>query len=472
MQRPLAPGSPQTAPKLFGHRGGMVNGQRAVSPTIYLGRPDMLDLPDNLDFVEIGETLHDAAKAATEITILGGFYNIDALESLCANVPKRRRKACRVRIAVGLEGTAVIPRTWDDMRGLRRRLVELGFANPEVAIVDCSPVHFHTKLFRFLHTMRPLWFVGSANPGSSRHELMIRVAGRHEGLSAYVTAVFEKAVNVDAGKPEARISSLRDFFMSGVLCHKPPPQRLFTFDAFEFDAGQREALAVALGGRSQVSHASPKTQGFAFDLRSALGRHHRADRAHEAEARGRSQVRTYSIDTVFGWWMPRVYSKHIESGVARSEAARAARLCDLGELLSERMNAVRSAFDDHVRTMNVFLKTHRIEARPSSNRGSRFERFLASRLAILGDRDAVRRHARSMIFTDMPDIWGDGRAVREFEHSFFEDLAYRAIGAKQPRAVKSILSWLGDETLVSAKDLAKALARGLAEEPWSDDAWY
>lgn len=38
------------------------------------------------------------------------------------------------------------------MGRLRERLVQLKVPNPQIAIVDSAPVHFHTKLFRFLNT--------------------------------------------------------------------------------------------------------------------------------------------------------------------------------------------------------------------------------------------------------------------------------------------------------------------------------
>ncbi|WP_204349035.1 hypothetical protein, partial [Klebsiella pneumoniae] len=55
-----------------------------------------------------------------------------------------------------------------------------------------------------------------------------------------------------------------------------------------------------------------------------------------------------------------------------------------------------------------------------------FERFLRSRTTTLSDEDTRKRLARTLTLVDMPDIWEDEHAVREFETSFFEDLTYRA----------------------------------------------
>jgi hypothetical protein len=225
-----------------------------VDNKIFVAQPDLIGLDgETVDFAELDGALAKAASGATEITVLGGYYNADALVTLCRNVPRARRRGCLVRIAVGLEATALIPRTWEDMRSVDNKLHALGFRNITVAVVTKSPVHFHTKLFGFLHTTHPVWFVGSANPGSGRHELMVRISGRHEALKAYVNAVFGKALPMAGQRPVVEVATLRDFFLTGVLCHKPPAQRLFTFDAFRFTPEDREHLNQALAGGTIVS---------------------------------------------------------------------------------------------------------------------------------------------------------------------------------------------------------------------------
>ncbi|WP_164040650.1 hypothetical protein, partial [Serratia marcescens] len=71
------------------------------------------------------------------------------------------------------------------MREVENRLRGVGFKDVTVKVVMNSPVHFHTKLFRILRRTHPVWYVGSANPGSKRHEMMVRLSGRHEALMAY-----------------------------------------------------------------------------------------------------------------------------------------------------------------------------------------------------------------------------------------------------------------------------------------------
>lgn len=445
---------------------------RSVSPTIYVGKPRLLELGEGIDYEKLDPALAAEAKEATEITILGGFYSVDPLIKLCTQVPRRARKHCRIRIVVGLDATASIPRTWSDMRRLRDRLLEEKFVDPLVAIVDSKPVHFHTKLFRFLHRTRPVWFIGSANPGSGRHELMVRFAGRHDALTGYINAVLAKAADVGGARPPDRITSLRDFFMAGVLCHKPLPTRLFTFDAFRIEPAHRDLLSAALAGSSGVSHASPETNGFGFSLTSAIP----GPAINGLPGVGKSDrnsLTPYSVDTVFGRWMPNAYAGVTRRRIQCGDAARARKLADMGGVLqgADGQAAVRSAFNEHIESMERFLSTHGIEARPVANCMQRFDSFLTSRTRGLTNAQTIERYARSVTLTPMPDLWADGSAVEDFTESFFDDVAFRSIAKSKPAVIRSILDWLDDDTLSTSEEFETAMARALPKEPWTDDDW-
>ena len=443
-----------------------------VSREIYLARPDLVGFDQDSEYIDLDEALFDSAVKATEITILGGYYNPTALGNLCEHLKKSKRKYCKVRIAVGLDAPKVVNRVWHDLQELRKRLLKLGFKDVVVAFVPPNPTHFHTKLFRFVHTTQPVWFVGSANPGSKRHELLVRLSGRHEALSEYVDAVFSVAVDVQEAPPEEEISSLRDFFLSGVLCHKPHVARLFTFDAFHFDPEHREMLAKALGHSSTVSHANPTTQGFGFDLRSALSLG--TDFQDRTTGTTRLQFRPYSIDTALGWWMPRVYAPRLRSQVKEEEKARENRLIEIGVALNSPDGdaTVRKEFTAHIESMQAYLDEHSIEARPVNNRDTRFDKFLASRKKSLNDLTTVARLSRTLMLTDMPDIWAGDTAVEEFEQSFFDDIAFRAGAQKKSAVVRSIIEWIEDETLSTGDEIAEAFEAMLEKFSWTDEDWY
>jgi hypothetical protein len=360
------------------------------------------------------------------------------------------------------------------MTSVENRLRDCGFREVTVAIASLPSVHFHPKLFYFLHGTHPVWFIGSANPGSARHELMVRLTGRHDALSAYVDAVFDKAFDVKKKEqPKVEIGTLRDFFLTGYLCHKPPVQRLFTFDAYRFTPEQRSELNRELGSGTKVEHASPVTQGFGFNLRSALGINGPVS-ADEEEASQKLQYRPSSIETVFGFWMPRAYADEIKRSIRGEKEVRERRLEEFGRRLcnDKGQQQARVAFERHLQTMKVFLAASKIEAQPLNNLDQLFNRFLASRSSLLDDPEARQRQAQVMVAAAMPDIWEDKKAAAEFENSFFEDLAYRS-GAhvgKRGRVIRSIMEALEDDPY-EPKEIRNALASRLSQTPWDADEW-
>lgn len=449
----------------------------SIAEEIFLGRADAVGLEtDGETVIGLDEALQEAAGDATEITVLGGYYDAKWIARLLSNLPRRRRSLCRIRIAVGSDATVTLPRVWEEMRVLRAELVRLGYRAPVVAIMGRSPVHFHTKLFRFLRTTRPSWFVGSANPGSQRHELMVRIVGRHDALSRYVDAVFAAAQRVEGPPPRRQQpATVRDFLLDGMLCHKPPQQQLFTFDAYRFSRDDRRRIDAHMGEGSGVAHASPKTEGFGFGLRSALdGRENEGGEQNELDVR--AQFRALGMDTLFGLWMPRVYAARAERAVAERERAVARRLAGLGVGLSSPAGqaSVQAAFRRYVTTMDRFLVDLGVEPKPIRNRDLAFDRFLASRTRNLSDPAFAKRHARVMTFAPMFDVWQDPEVGEEFVLSFFEDLAWRAAPSttRRSRIVRSLLDGLDeDATWQTAEDLRDAFAARMEDEPWSDDEW-
>jgi hypothetical protein len=436
-----------------------------IDDAIYVGRPDQFDLQaEKVAFFELNKALEQNASGATRITVLGGYYNADALVALCSNVPKKERANCKVRIAVGLEATSLFVRLRDELTSVESRLRGCGFREVTVAIASLPSVHFHTKLFYFLHGTYPVWFIGSANPGSARHELMVRLTGRHDALSAYVDAVFDEAFDLTKNeRPKVEIGTLRDFFLTGYLCHKPPVQRLFTFDAYRFTPEQRSELNRALGSGTKVEHASPVTQGFGFNLRSALGINGPIS-ADDEEASQRVHYRPSSIETVYGFWMPPAYADEIKRNISDEQELRERRLEVFAEkLCSEKgRQQARVAFERHIQTMKAFLAESKIDAQPISNLDHLFDKFILSRSSLLDDPKARQRQAQVMVTAPMPDIWEDKRAAEEFEDSFFEDLAYRS-GAhvgNRGRVVRSIMEALPGEP-VKPKTIRSALASRL-----------
>ena len=323
--------------------------------------------------------------------------------------------------------------------GGQQELRQIGYRSIEIAIVGRSPVHFHTKLFRFLRTTRPYWFIGSANPGSDRHELMLRLSGRHEELSHYVHAVFETAQSVDDPVPSRRPSTMRDFFLDGVLCHKPPHQQLFTFEAYKLLPEDRRRIDTRIGEGSGVEHASPRTEGFGFGLRSAIGMIE-TDPTEKEDAVSRVRFRDHEMDTLFGLWMPSAYAAIIQEPVTERQAAIGAKLRAIGRRLADPdgQQAAHTAFAGYIASMDRYLFDLDIEPKPIRDRDAAFARFLKSRTDGLSKESFLSCHARVMSIAPMFDVWQDPGVAAQFVQSFFDDLAWRATptASRKPRIVR------------------------------------
>lgn len=440
-----------------------------ISDTIHVAYSDILNLGDHVDARDLTASLAQAAEKATAIDILGGYYSVDRTFEILKRVPRSHRSACKIRLAVGIDANSKITQHWTDMRSLDERLRKAGFKDVTLAIVS-GRRHFHSKLFHFLRTTHHVWFVGSANPGSDRHELMVSFTGRHDALREYIDAVFAVAQPVTKQPPSRQYpSTLREFFLTGSLVHRTSQRSLFTFDAFRLETGDREKMMRSLTA-DVVPHARPKTQGFAFGLRSAVETLDFAE--DEQDDIAKVQLRVHSIDTALGLWAPRYYVNQIRSQLQSSHEARKADLQRFSDkLLTNGGVRAHAAFFEYVTSMERLLKSIGITPRPVEKREAAFERFITSRQRMLSTDEGIARLAQRLEVIDMPDIWYDANAVKTFEMSFFSDLADR-LGSKQ-RIVRSLTNGLGlaEHSYLGPNELRQRLDRRLSRQSWRDNEW-
>ena len=447
-----------------------------IDETIYVALPDVLGLDaDAVGYKELHETLLREASGATSITILGGYMSPDYLRSLCSRVPRqgnggRRRLSTPDRHRA--RAVTSLAQQWKELRSLKADLQSDGFCSAEVKVVLQGSVHFHTKLFGFIRSTQPSWYIGSANPsGSNRHELMVRVGRKHTAIAAYANAVLAKAIDVCDETP-AEAPTLRAFFRSGFLAHKPPNSRLFTFDAFHFTPAERNQLDDGAGVRLGLRHANPTTEGYGFSLASAL--EETALRERDGARSKRIKHSWSSVDTVFGFWMPGPYADELGRDYKQEEAARECRLEAFAERLRSKkgMRAAQTAFMDYISDMATLLRERGVKKQPAQGFEGRFTRFLTSRAKLLKDPERRARQARTMVIQEMPDIWPDERSAEAFEESFFDDVSFRASSDnRKGRVISSILDGICDVDTADPDDIRNALERRLIQRPWTDKDW-
>lgn len=446
-----------------------------IDKTVYVALPELLGNKKNeLYYYDLHQALKEEAETATSITILGGYMSPGFVLELCKNVPKRGsggRGRFALRIAIGVEPTRPLAQQWEALRSLESNLRSAGFGSVEVKAVLYGKIHFHTKLFGFDREAEQSWYVGSANPsGSPRHELMVRVGRKHAAIAAYAEAVLKVAKDVTGEVPTEEQDTLPLFFLSGFLAHKPPNSRLFTFDAFRFTSAERAQLDVNSGERAGLRHANPTTEGYGFNLGSALGEAALDDAVTAKKVRHTG----YSVDTVFGFWMPRPYAEKLKQNYKNEEKQREGQLERFATRLCSKQGGkdAQMAFKDYLEDMAKFLQQRSMAKHPVQGCDELFLKFITSRIRFLEDAERRSRQARIMVIQEMPDIWSDERASRAFETSFFEDIRSRALsGSRRSRVISALLDGLGDADTAGLVDVRDALERRLRGRPWTDEDW-
>jgi len=389
----------------------------------------------------------NAASGATEIAVLSGYCNTESLLALCCNVPpkpKSARRDCKVRIVIGVDNPSRHVELSERLRGLDRALKEEGFRNLEVGTIRFDGLHFHTKLYYFLRGgRRPLWFVGSANVGSRRHELMLGVGDGHEALTWYKDTVIAGMTLVGRPIPASVPKTLKDFFLTGLILYKPPPLALFTFDAFRLTPEQRRTLSDRISQGSNLLYTSPKAQGFGFSLEKALTVELGSDEEDEVsseEKPGKVTYRHFCVETNYGLWIPTAYANELDDKLAAAVEQRKERLQGFADrLMSVGDSDLEEKLESYVANMKELFARNDLATRPKERYDELFSAFVRARREALAMPDTITKLSRVLVRTPMPDFWGDQNAADEFEGSFFAEVSdCLRVTTKQRRVVSAL----------------------------------
>lgn len=450
-----------------------------IDPRVFLSRPQ--DLPVE-DAVPLDEALGAAAVGADKIVILSAYYGTGYLEAFFGALPKKVRRTCSLTLVFGVETTARIPHAVEELRKFRERLLDLGFRSPTIRLFNKN-APFHTKLYYFKRSTQPIWFIGSANAspaiGGARHELMLRLSGRHEALSEYVQSVTDHSVVVEKYDPESLVvSDIRSFLLNGALCYKPLSRVNFTFEACDIKSQHRDVLKKSLAAVSKVPHADPQTEGFGFSLSNAVGQITGEQFATMTDAdseAGRSvsrlKFRHMAVETIYGYWLPAAYADDIQAKLRKIEAKSIEAMKGFAaKLESVPLEKIEVELESHVEGLKSFFAEYSVKIEPKSDFRRRFREFVSARRMWLADEARLERMVRRLHVEQMPDIWGDEDAAEKFEHSFFEDLAVRFDAPGRSWIVGVLQDELklngvpGPENLKTA--LAERLKQGFADSIW------
>jgi len=375
------------------------------------------------EFVNLSEALEDDVKSATRITIISGYFGKEYILKLLGKPTKLRRGKCTVQIVLGYDNTAEFVYGKIREESLRSAIISMGYKSNRITVrLFKDTVPLHTKLYGFLRTTAPIWYVGSANASNAieggRHELMLRFSGKSEALEKYIDALL-KYRSAGEETTGAQNWAFQDYLSNGSLVFKPTRYRRFTYDPFSIKPAERKKISDQLGKNSRVPHSDPAAEGFGFNLLSAIG----IGTETKEEKTANLRFRRYCVETAYGYWVPQIYVQKIEGALANSRASEEDALRRISEALAAKNNSqILLEFEKYKHSAETFFEGLKVKAIPKKDLESSFYSFLNVRRAWLKDTEWIKRNAKKITISRMPDIWSDENAKKTFINSFIDDL--------------------------------------------------
>jgi hypothetical protein len=450
-----------------------------IGTSVYLSQK-----PPGICGLSLATAMSDATKTASKIQILSAYYGRDYIRDLLTHVPESARKNCEVDLIFGSESDISIIQIISDLRVLRNQLAsELGFKKLFVGVFRPG-VPFHVKLYRFGAVEEPVWFVGSANASSAitgdRHEMMVKLTGKHAGLANYVSSVRKNAISTDADDNQlgdGKISNLRSFLFHGSLCFQPAARLGLTYEACVMTSRHRKVLSNRLARGSEIRHAAPQAEGFGFSLASAAAKITKSKVfSIVAGDDFRLKYRHLAVETAYGLWVPAPYAENLQDKVEIKGKINLKKMNALAKQLSASKNgALLKELNFHNDDMKSLFQSAKLPFIVKTDYVNAFKKFVDVRREWLADADRRKRLARSLVIETVPNFWNDERAKENFEDSFFEDLAMRISSpGPQTHICKVFCAKLridGNGKSISPFSLRKALVAHLKAGGWQFEDW-
>ena len=169
-------------------------------------------------------------------------------------------------------------------------------------------------MFRFRSKNKsPVYLIGSANFSNSafaqNDEAMVVIKRVHPGLQDYIEHVIRTSASIEELPPETAARTWRDFLRNAYLYYRPSRAVSFAIDPFK----DEEFRDIARRLRETIFNPPP------FGERNVLGLNIAALLQLEIEnTRVGFRMPTYSIETNYGYWVPKAYVDFIDEMLEES----------------------------------------------------------------------------------------------------------------------------------------------------------
>ena len=275
---------------------------------------------------------------------------------------------------------------------------------------------------------------------------------------------------------EAR--TLASFFRGGDVYYRPSIVTSFRFD-LRLPTKMRTAmtrLQVPIAGitaRAGQSYNAFAEVGLTPEEERDLAEAADPDDVDTTTGGGRVSLRSYGVQTCYGWWVPSAYHGKLEEKLGPARAKRSALLNRLAQLLTTGGDALRAQGAARFLQLEEFAKRRTSDSRnrhQNDLNDSTRSRRARKRLA---DPRWRQRAEKPYVRAPVPEIWSDPTSSQEFIDSFFDYLEFVASTRKRPAVWRSLTEQIASlDGSASSDDIRHALSEHLRREGWREGDWW
>lgn len=416
------------------------------------------------------DVMTDEVKRAESITIISAYYSVSFIKKLLCNVNKTKRRKCTLNLIFNGFGGQRLYDQIKELKNLTFELKKLKFSKISIYL-NKETTLFHTKLYLIENDSGLVWFGGSANASfaafEKNEEILFKSRVNIKKIRIYMANVIANSELIENIHPDELIEcNIIGFFRTGSIYFKPNNQLSFTFSDFKLPNSVEKNIRVV---NKQPRNTNPGKAWGAYNLKLSLGL-----RDDENEENTQVSLKPCSIETCYGYWVPRKYKKIVDKSIKQKAKNTEGKLLEVLNLINSRgFDSLLEDYRYYLIDAKGILALNKIDYVFDENELiSKYEKFIERIHFKLSDQERLKKLCLPLVSTGMPEIWEDNIAYKDFSESFYEYIA-NSLTSRMPRVVRSIMEGIDFSPESDSNDIASRFNEYFESEEaeWSDDYW-
>jgi hypothetical protein len=418
-------------------------------------------------------------RRATDISIVSAYYSTNFIYTILEKIFKNKRKLCNINCVFNGFGGEKLSEQISELKELKNELLRIGFENINIYVNrECQL--FHTKLYYIKNENSSLWVMGSANASksgfNSNEELLIKSTTNLRGIKSYINCVIVNSEKIeDISISEIVENNLIGFFRTGSIYFKPTNQLSFTFG--ELNNCLPKDVADRLGNiNERPRNSNPGKAWGPYNLKKVLDIKDDGD-----ENSSRLRIKPWSIETCYGYWVPKKYCSYIEAKLKDKETELESHFVEIvNKISSVGEDRLLDDFNQYLSEANEILARNdipfNIDKKLKESLIKKYQTFIKRIENKINDPKKRKRLCTPLISTGMPEIWEDSSAEDDFSYSFYEYISgsLSSSNTNTPLIISSLNYYLEFSESADVEEIKQAFEDYFNSEDaeWSDDYWF